>query len=46
MKNLKSKLAKEDPRLRMVQGMVWSVIRLIAVEILASIAGRGLGQGK
>ena len=46
MKNLKFKLAKEDPGLRMVQRMVWSMIRLIAVGILAPIAGRGLGRGK
>ena len=46
MKNLKFELAKGDPRPSMVQRMIWGVIRLIAVEILAPVSGRGLEQGE
>ena len=43
--NLKFKLTKGDPRLRMAQRMICGVIKLIAVEIQAPAVGRGLGQG-
>ena len=46
MKSLKSKLAKGDPRVSMVQRMIWNAIRLIAVVILAPVAGRGSDQGE
>ena len=46
MKNLKFKLTKGVLRLRMVQWMIWSVIRLKAVEIQVPNVGRGLEQGK
>ena len=46
MRNLKFELAKGDPSPSMVQRMIWGVIRLIAVEILAPIAGRDLEQGE
>ena len=41
---MKFELAKGDPRPSMVQRMIWGVIRLIAVEILAPVSGRGLEQ--
>ena len=46
MKNLKFELAKGDPRPSMVQRVIWGVIGLIAVEMLAPVAGRGLEQGE
>ena len=46
MKNLKVELAKGDPGPGMVQRVIWGVIRWIAVEILAPVAGRGLEQGE
>ena len=45
IKNLKFKLTKGDLRLRVVQGMIWGLIRFKAVEIQVPIVGRGLGQG-
>ena len=45
MKNLKFEPAKGDPRPSTVRRMIWGVIRLIAVEILAPVAGRGPEQG-
>ena len=45
MKNLKFELAKRDPRLSVVQRMIWGVIGLIAVRIPAPVAGRGLEHG-
>ena len=46
IKNLNFKLATGDPRPSMVKMMIWGVIRLIAVEILAPAAERGLEQGE
>ena len=46
MKNLKFELTKGGPRLSTIQRMIWGVIRLIAVEIRAPVAGRGLEQGE
>ena len=46
MTNLKLELTKGDPRPSMAQRAIWGVIRLIAVEILAPVAGRGLEQGE
>ena len=39
MKNLKFKIVKRDPRLSMVQRMIWGVIRLIAVGMPAPSQG-------
>ena len=46
LKNLKLERRKGDPRTSMVQRMTRGMARLIAVEILAPVAGRGLEQGE
>ena len=46
MKNLRFKFGEKDPTLSVIQRMIWSVVRLITMRMLASVAGRDLQWGE